>query len=59
MQENYTYKQKIRHAENVARSYQDKCSEMSLNCHISVSYTHLICKALSSAAIVEGPATVI
>lgn len=36
MQENYTYKQKIRHAENVARSYQDKCSEMSLNCHISV-----------------------
>lgn len=36
MQENYTYKQKIRHAENVARSYQDKCSEMGLNCHISV-----------------------
>lgn len=36
MQENYTYKQKIRHAENVARSYQDKCSEMGLNCHVSV-----------------------
>lgn len=36
MQENYTYEQKIRHAENVARSYQDKCSEMGLNCHISV-----------------------
>lgn len=34
MQENYTYEQKIRHAENVARSYQDKCSEMGLNCHI-------------------------
>lgn len=36
MQENYTYKQKVRHAENVARSYQDKCSEMGLNCHVSV-----------------------
>ena len=36
MQEHYTYKQKIRHAENVARSYQDKCSEMGLNCHVSV-----------------------
>lgn len=36
MQKNYTYKQKIRHAENVARSYQDKCSEMGLNCHVSV-----------------------
>lgn len=34
MQENYTYKQKVRHAENVARSYQDKCSEMGLNCHV-------------------------
>lgn len=36
MQKNYTYKQKVRHAENVARSYQDKCSEMGLNCHVSV-----------------------
>ena len=27
MQENYTYKQKIRHAENVARSYQDNAAK--------------------------------
>ncbi len=36
MQENYTYKQKIRHAVNVARSYEEKCREMGMNCHVSV-----------------------
>lgn len=36
MQEHYTYKQKVRHAENVARSYEEKCREMGLNCHVSV-----------------------
>ncbi|MDY5202469.1 MAG: hypothetical protein SPH66_00635 [Gemmiger sp.] len=36
MQEHYTYKQKIRHAENVARSYEEKCREMGMNCHVSV-----------------------
>ena len=36
MQENYTYKQKIRHAANVARSYEEKCREMGMNCHVSV-----------------------
>lgn len=36
MQENYTYLQKVRHAENVARSFEDQCRERGLNCHVSV-----------------------
>ena len=36
MQEHYTYRQKVRHAENVARSFEEQCRERRLNCHVSV-----------------------
>lgn len=36
MQEHYTYRQKVRHAENVARSFEEQCRERGLNCHVSV-----------------------
>lgn len=36
MQENYTYDQKVRHAENVAASFEEQCRAQGLNCHVSV-----------------------
>lgn len=36
MQEHYTYRQKVRHAKNVARSFEEQCRERGLNCHVSV-----------------------
>lgn len=36
MQEHYTYDQKVRHAENVAASFEEQCRARGLNCHVSV-----------------------
>lgn len=36
MQQNYTYEQKVRHAKNVAVSFEAQCRDRGLNCHVSV-----------------------
>ena len=36
MQEHYTYDQKVRHAKNVAVSFEEQCWARELNCHVSV-----------------------
>ena len=36
MQQHYTYEQKVRHAENVAASFEEQCRARGLNCHVSV-----------------------
>lgn len=36
MQEHYTYDQKVRHAKNVAVSFEEQCWARGINCHVSV-----------------------